>query len=286
VPGEPREAPASLQDAYRRWRASRLGQITDSLEEELILELVGSPAGLRILDVGCGDGVLAAPLARGGALVTGVDTDPHMLAAGRARAQRAGLAAEFVEGDIRALPFTDATFDVVITVTVLCFVPDAERAVCEMVRVLKPEGRMVVGELGRWNLWAAKRRISGCLAPSVWSAARFRTAGELRRLAINAGVSVTATRGAIFYPPCAAAAALLAPRDSWLGQRTTTGAAFLAVAGGKSSPQHTFATDHQLRPLHAFSQSAAHTRRQGPRRENGLHAGESAARGAAAEGVG
>ena len=238
MPREPTEAPASLPDAYRRWRASRLGQITDRLEEELILELVGLPAGRRALDVGCGDGLLAAALAGGGAVVTGVDNDPRMLTAGRTRAQRLGLAVEFVEGDIHRLPFGDATFDVVIAVAVLCFVQNAERAAREMARVLKPGGDMVIGELGRRNLWAAERRISGWLGSTVWRAARFRTAAELKRLVSNAGLAVTATRAAIFYPPCAAAAALLAPSDSWLGRRTATGAAFLAVAGRKMSFQH------------------------------------------------
>jgi hypothetical protein len=60
---------------------------------------------------------------------------------------------------------------------------------------------------------------------------------------MSAGLPVTARRGAIFYPPCAAAAALLAPCDSWLGRCTMMGAAFLAVAGGKSSLQRTFATN-------------------------------------------
>jgi ubiquinone biosynthesis O-methyltransferase len=233
VPGDPTVVSASLPDAYRRWRASGLGRITDTLEETLILELVQSRAGLRILDVGCGDGVLATALARSGAIVTGVDSDPRMLAAGRAGAQAAGLDVELIEGHIGALPVADAAFDVVIAVTVLCFVPDAERAVREMARSLEPGGRMVIGELGRWNLWAAKRRISGWLGPSVWSAARFRTASQLRRLMTNAGLTVTTTRGAIFYPPCSAAAALLAPCDSWLGRRTSIGAAFLAVAAVK-----------------------------------------------------
>ena len=228
-----------MPDAYRRWRESRLGQITDRLEEQLILELVGLPAGRRALDVGCGDGLLAATLAGSGAVVTGIDNDPRMLTAGRIRAQRVGLAMEFVKGDIHRLPFGDATFDVVIAVAVLCFVSDAERVAREMARVLKPGGDMVIGELGRWNLWAAERRISGWLGSTVWRAARFRTAGELRRLVSNAGLAVTATRAAIFYPPCVATAALLAPCDSWLGRRTATGAAFLAVAGRKMSFQHT-----------------------------------------------
>jgi len=241
VPGKPTEGRPGLPDAYRRWRASRLGQITDRLEEELILGLVGLPAGRRILDVGCGDGVLASALARAGATVMGVDRDRHMLTIGQSRGQRAGLHLEFVEGDIRALPFADATFDVVIAITALCFVPDPERVVREMARVLRPGGRAVIGELGRWNLWAARRRISGWLGPSVWSAATFWTPGQLRGLAMKAGLTVTATRGAIFYPPYATPAALLEPWDAWLGRRTTSCAAFLAIVGQKSTLQQTFA---------------------------------------------
>jgi SAM-dependent methyltransferase len=127
MPGEPTSALARLPDAYRRWRTSRLGQITDAVEEELIL--VGPPAGLRILDVGCGDAALTVALALRRALVTGVDVDPSMLAAGRARAAASGVAPALMQGDIRALPFADDSFDAVLAVTVLCFVDDAAPAV-------------------------------------------------------------------------------------------------------------------------------------------------------------
>jgi len=229
---KPADGTASLPDAYRRWRASRLGRITDALEERLILELVGPPAGLRILDVGCGDAALAVALAQRGALVTGVDVDPHMLAAGRARAVVAsGVAPELIRGDIQALPFADGSFDMVLAVTVLCFVDDAARAVREIGRVLCPGGRLVIGELGRWNLWAAKRRVSGWLGSRVWRSATFRTARALKGLVADAGLAVTAVRGAVYYPPSASMAAVLAHCDLWIGKRTTAGAAFLVVEG-------------------------------------------------------
>jgi ubiquinone/menaquinone biosynthesis C-methylase UbiE len=222
-----------LPDAYRRWRASRLGRITDMLEQQLILELVDSPAGLRILDVGCGDAALAVTLAERGATVTGVDTDPRMLAAARARAEAKGVAPKFLQGDIRALPFADSSFDMLVAVTVLCFMDDAAPAVREMGRVLRPGGRLVIGELTRWNLWAAKRRVSGWLGSRVWRSATFRTARALRNLVTNAGLAVTTVRGAVYYPPFGPMAALLARSDAWIGQRTTAGAAFLVVAGRK-----------------------------------------------------
>jgi SAM-dependent methyltransferase len=232
---EPANALASLPDAYRRWRASWLGRITDALEEQLILELVGPPAGLRILDVGCGDAVLAVSLAQRGALVTGVDAEPGMLAAGRARAEASGIAPQLVQGDIRALPFADSSFDIVLAVTILCFVDDAARAVREMARVLRPGGHLVIGELGRWNLWAAKRRLSGWLGSRVWRSATFRTLGGLKRLVTDAGLAVTAVRGSVYYPPFGPAAALLARCDAWIGKRTTAGAAFLVVVGKKQA---------------------------------------------------
>jgi SAM-dependent methyltransferase len=165
--------------------------------------------------------------------VTGVDADPRMLAAGRARALARGVAVELLQGDIRALPFADRSFDIVLAVTVLCLVDDAPRAVEEMARVLRPGGRLVIGELGRWSLWAAKRRVSGWLGSRVWRSARFQTARGLKRIVTNAGLDVTGVRGAIYYPPFGGAAALLARCDAWIGERTTAGAAFLVVAGEK-----------------------------------------------------
>lgn len=84
-----------------------------------------------------------------------------MLAAARERARAETVEMTLVEGNAGTLSFSDETFDVVVAVAVLCFVGDAERAVMEMARVLKPGGRLVIGDLGRWNLWVAKRRISG-----------------------------------------------------------------------------------------------------------------------------
>lgn len=223
----------SLPAAYQAWRASELGRITDGIEERLVLELVGSVAGKRVLDVGCGDGVLCVGLAEAGGNVTGLDTDPGMLTAARERAGTSGVAAAFVEGDARSLPFADGSFDVVLAVTVLCFVANAERAVQEMARVLRPGGRLVLGELGRASLWAAKRRLSGWLGSRTWRNARFRTAGELRHLAVAARLEVADARGAIYYPPCNLCARWLAPVDPYLARTSTFGAAFIAVAARK-----------------------------------------------------
>ncbi len=221
--------------AYATWRGTALGAATEAIEQRLVLELLGRVEGRRFLDAGCGDGALACAVAARGAVATGLDPDPAMVEAARARAGRERVAVEFVRGRIERLPFADASFDVVAAVTVLCFVQDAAGAMREMARVLRPGGRLVLGELGRWSLWAARRRVRGWLGSATWRKARFRSASELRALAEAAGLRVTAVRGAVFYPPAGWCARAMAAWDPWLGRRTTVGAAFVALVASKSA---------------------------------------------------
>ena len=156
------EAPITVgPQSYALWRSTDLGAITEALEQRLILDLMGDLAGRRVLDVGCGDGALAYAAALRGAEAVGVDPDSAMLAAARSRVAETGVGATFLEGRAEHLPFPDASFDVVVAVTVLCFVSDAMAAMREMTRVLRPGGQLVIGELGRWSLWAVSRRVRG-----------------------------------------------------------------------------------------------------------------------------
>lgn len=194
---------------------------------------MGELAGRRFLDAGCGDGALVCVVAAHGAVATGVDPDPAMLAAARSRTAEAGLEATSLAGQVERLPFPDSSFDVVASVTVLCFVGDAAGALREMARVLRPGGRLVLGELGRWSSWAALRRVRGWLGSTTWQKARFRTPRELRALVRQAGLPVRAVRAAVYYPPSDLLARLLAPVDPWLGRRTSIGAAFIALGAVK-----------------------------------------------------
>jgi ubiquinone/menaquinone biosynthesis C-methylase UbiE len=222
-----------VPEDYRRWRASVVGRISDELESALVLELAGDVRGRRVLDVGCGEGELALRLAGLGAQVTGVDASASMIAAARTRAERTGLAVTFCEGRADALPFPAESFDLVVAVTVLCFIEDALPTFREVSRVLAPGGRFVIGELGRYSTWAVQRRLRAWRGDPLWRRAGFRTARELRRTAQSAGLDVKAIRGAIFYPRIALAARAMRGIDPVIGRATTFGAAFIGLAAAK-----------------------------------------------------
>lgn len=105
-----------------------------------VVELLGPRAGERILDIGCGDGVLTAAIAQAGAAVVGVDASPAMVAAARAR----GLDARVMDGE--ALDFTDA-FDAAFSNAVLHWMRDSGAVARGVFRALKPGARFV-GEMG------------------------------------------------------------------------------------------------------------------------------------------
>ncbi len=104
---------------------------------------LGERASGRILDVAIGTG-LTLPHYPAGAVVTGIDVSSGMLAVARRRAAELGRAVELHEGDAQQLPFEGASFDTVVGALALCCVPDPERAVAEMHRVLVPGGRLLL----------------------------------------------------------------------------------------------------------------------------------------------
>ena len=107
--------------------------------------LSGVPEGFagKLLEVPVGTGVLSMPVYRGlpGADITCLDYSPDMMSAAKARAERMGIGnARFVQGDVGALPFDDASFDVVLSLNGFHAFPDKEAAWRETFRVLRPGG--------------------------------------------------------------------------------------------------------------------------------------------------
>jgi SAM-dependent methyltransferase len=100
--------------------------------------------GDDVLDIGCGTGNAAIRAAARGARAVGLDLTPALFAAARAEAAAAGVEVEWVEGDAEALPFPDASFDVVVSTFGCMFAPRHEVAAREAARVMRPAGRLAV----------------------------------------------------------------------------------------------------------------------------------------------
>jgi ubiquinone biosynthesis O-methyltransferase len=199
-----------------------------------MIELIGDVAGKRVLDVGCGDGDFAIELARRGAIVTGIDSSVEMIQAARARPAPIGGQVDFQVADAHLLPFEEGSFDIVVAMTILCFVRDARPVFNQIAQVLRPGGKLVIGELGRWSTWAAARRVRAWLGSPLWQRGRFRTASELGQLSRQAGLQPGPVRGAVYYPRYRLAARWMQDVDRRLGALTTVGAAFLAVSATRA----------------------------------------------------
>jgi ubiquinone/menaquinone biosynthesis C-methylase UbiE len=131
------------------WERGDFTRVAESMRAsgEALVARLGITAGMRVLDLGCGDGTTALPAARLGADVLGVDIASNLVAAGNRRAQTEGLQnCRFQEGDASHLDdLADDMFDLVVTIFGAMFAPRPFDVAKEMVRVTRPGGRIVMG---------------------------------------------------------------------------------------------------------------------------------------------
>ena len=175
---------------------------------ESFASTLGVTPGMRVLDLGCGDGTTAIPEAQLGAEVLGVDIAPNLVEAGARRAEQLGLSnCKFQEGDASSLVgLNDRSFDLVVSIFGAMFAPRPLDVAKEMVRVTRPGGRIV---MGNWipsdpTLVAQILKISGAYAPPP-------PEGFVSPMLWGVEPEVTARFGAAGLPPSAVSFS----RESW-----------------------------------------------------------------------
>jgi ubiquinone/menaquinone biosynthesis C-methylase UbiE len=153
------------------WEKGDFTRIAASMREsgEALVGTLGIKSGLKVLDLGCGDGTTALPAAKLGANVLGVDIARNLVEAGNRRARQEGLGnLRFQEGDATDLSgLQDKSFDLVVSIFGAMFAPKPFDVAREMVRVTRPGGRIV---MGNWipndpTLVAQILRISAAYTP-------------------------------------------------------------------------------------------------------------------------
>ncbi len=152
----PRRQDGLMSEQWSAERYARHASFVPALGASILERLAPQP-GERILDLGCGDGVLTASLVAAGASVLGIDASEEMLTAARTR----GL--DVQQLDARCLAF-DSEFDAVFSNAALHWIPDAAVVVRGVVRALKPGGRFVAELGGHGNVAAIATAIRAVLA--------------------------------------------------------------------------------------------------------------------------
>jgi 2-polyprenyl-6-hydroxyphenyl methylase / 3-demethylubiquinone-9 3-methyltransferase len=161
--------------------------------------------GLSVLDIGCGGGLVAEPLARLGATVTGIDPAPETIEAAKAHAKGAGLDIAYRPATAEDLVREGAAFDAVLLLEVVEHVPDMPLFLKSVVSLVAPGGVMILSTLNR-TIKAYALAIVGAEVILRWVPAgthdwnRFVTPEELRAALGAAGLTVSDMTGMVYHP--------------------------------------------------------------------------------------
>lgn len=177
-------------EVYDQWFTTPIGTLIKKFEAELILDLLKLKQGEVVLDAGCRTGVFTFDILSSGSKVIGLDISLPMLI--RAGKKLEGYPFQMVLADMLNLPFSESSFDKVVSVTALEFIEDGKGAVEELFRVTKRGGSIILATLNRLSFWASRRIAEVKDRPTIFEKAVFRSPDELLSLAPGAALVKTA----------------------------------------------------------------------------------------------
>ena len=167
---------------YDQWYKTKLGSFADKVETELAFRLFTPEKGMKVLDVGCGTGLFSIRLAEMGCKVTGIDVSPDMLAIAKDKVKQKNLDVDFREMDVYDLDFADESFDAVFSMATFEFVKLPQKAYDQMFRVLKKDGKMLIGTINKDSRWGELYMSKSVRENSVFKHADFKTVEDVKSL--------------------------------------------------------------------------------------------------------
>ncbi|MCX7880087.1 MAG: class I SAM-dependent methyltransferase [Ignavibacteria bacterium] len=188
----------SEAENYDLWYTSKLGSFVDEIETNVVLELLEPSSGMKVLDVGCGTGNFSLKLAKLKCIVTGIDISTKMLEIAQHKAKKENLNIEFLNGNAENLPFEDNFFDSALSVATFEFIDNPQKALNEIFRVTKPNGKIVIGFINRQSLWGELYSSEEFRKNTIFKYAKFFTPDEIINIRKKEFIRL---KEALFIPP-------------------------------------------------------------------------------------
>ena len=200
-------APGGKFAPLHRLNPIRIGFIKDEAAKRFSRDPLSAKAleGLRVLDIGCGGGLLSEPMARLGASVVGADASETNIAVASLHAAEAGLAIDYRATTAEALAAAGETFDIVLAMEIVEHVADLPLFIRETARMVKPGGLMVLSTINRtpkaWLLAIlGAEYVLRWLPRGTHSYEKLVKPKELAAALAEAGLEVTAQAGVVYDP--------------------------------------------------------------------------------------
>lgn len=223
---------------YDAWFDSPLGSACLASEIQLLEAAAGEVAGKAIVELGCGTGRVLLGLVRPGDIAVGIDRDRGMLQIARQKATLRAKPCVWVQANATSIPFASNCFDMALENTLLCSCSDPAPIIREMIRICKPGGVILLGELNPFAPWQLWRRLKAWFGYGSFRDAIWHSPSHLQLLLAKAQCSTSLGGRAIFFPPINArdvfkwrTVADSAGRRAW-----PWAGAYYVLAGVKRSP--------------------------------------------------
>jgi len=188
----------SIAADYDSWYITDLGRAVDQVENEL-LQSMFTPNGDKVLEIGCGTGLYTARLAAKGLKVTALDISGRMMVKAKERLKSLGLTAEWINADVTEVLDQLETYNGILSVTALEFIPNPEEVLKKLYAHLEPGGCLVIGIIAGDSPWSELYNSKAKENPeSVFARARFYSEEEIRNWKLDGMFELGKC---LFFPP-------------------------------------------------------------------------------------